>query len=124
MFQKIHRFAIVAGGVLLVMVGLGTCGGMLEAFGIVTSASIGSTGRTILIIFYLFLFLVLAFALAPLFIRAFTALQTSIGHGDMGPVKVIKDNERRITYVVWGIFGLGFLIALPRAISDWFMTGR
>jgi hypothetical protein len=124
MFQNIHRFAIIAGGALLILIGISAFGGMLESFRIVTPESLGSTGRNILLVIYLILFLVLAFAMVPVFLRVFTALQTSIGHGDLATVKSIKNNERIITYVIWGIFAGGFLIALPKAINDWFMTAK
>jgi hypothetical protein len=123
MFKSLKIFAIVAGVALAILIGISAVGGMLEALRVVTADMLGTTGRNILMVVYLVLFFVLAFALAPLFVRGFVALQTGIGHGNLGIVEALKKNERVVTYVVWAIWACGMVIALPRAISDWFVAG-
>lgn len=123
MFKSLKIFAIIAGVALAILIGIGAVGGLLESLRIVTADTLGAAGRNILMAVYLVLFFVLAFALAPLFVRGFVALQTGIGNGNLGIVKSLKKNERVVTYVVWAIWVAGMVIALPRAISDWFKVG-
>ena len=75
----------------------------------------------ILLTIYFALFLALAFAAVPIFLRVFTTLQMRIGNGDLPPIQWIRKNEYAITYCVWGIFLLGLMISLPTVIKDWFL---
>ena len=124
MFKSMKPFVVIAGAALAILIGISAVGGMLEALHIVTADMLGSTGRNVLMAIYLVLFFILAFALVPLFVRGFVVLQTGIGHGNIGIVESLKKNERVVTYVIWAIWACGMVIALPRAISDWFVAGR
>jgi hypothetical protein len=61
--------------------------------------------KTMLVI-YGCLFLALAFAVVPIFLRVFTTLQTRIGNGDLPPIRWISRNEFTIALCV-GVFSSG-----------------
>ncbi|OHD67470.1 MAG: hypothetical protein A2W19_03320 [Spirochaetes bacterium RBG_16_49_21] len=72
------------------------------------------------LIVYFVLFLVLGFAVVPIFLKIFYTLQAKIGNQDLPLVKWIREHDQGITYFMWGFFLLGLIIALPAIIKDWF----
>ena len=75
----------------------------------------------LIFIFFCILFLALAFAVVPIFIRVFVTMQTKIGNGNLPIIQWIKKNEIKLIYFLWGFFLLGLIIALPAIIKDWFL---
>ncbi len=74
----------------------------------------------IVFIFFCLLFLALAFAIVPIFVRAFITAQTKIGNGNLPMIQFLKKNETKAIFFLWGFFLLGIIIAAPVAIKDWF----
>ena len=75
----------------------------------------------IVFIFFCLLFLALAFAIVPIFIRAFITAQTKIGNGNLPIIRWLKKNETKTIFFLLGFFLLGMIIALPAIIKDWFL---
>jgi hypothetical protein len=65
-----------------------------------------------------FLFLLLCFSIIPLVLRAFTVMQGAIGNSELGMVQFIREHERTITYVVWGVMVCAFAMAIPSMMHD------
>ena len=66
----------------------------------------------------LFSFLVMGCALVPLMLRAFVAMQASIGNADLWLVRLLREHEGGVTLTFWSMFALGTLIALPVMARD------
>jgi hypothetical protein len=75
-----------------------------------------SIGKIIIFI----LFLAFGFSIVPLMIKLFIYLQGVIGNSELWLVKMLNDNYWTAVGIVWGIFILGFLIALPAMMKDGF----
>jgi hypothetical protein len=110
MTPRIRFFTTLAASAFGTMIVLSAIGSVLEARGVLAdSEAIGPIAATV----FFALFLLLAFSLVPLVIHAFLAAQTRIGNGDGAAIRVLRANERRLTYGVWVFFALGFAIAVP-----------
>lgn len=86
-------------------------GGILESSGTVTRESLGARGIAIVLTVYFALFCLAAFALVPIVLRAFIALQIKIGNGEIFLVKWLQAHEQGVVYGVWGFFAAGLGIA-------------
>jgi hypothetical protein len=114
--MNIKPYIIIAASSLGLMIAGSIIAGLLGPRG----HAVDPQAEKTMIIIYGALFLALAFAAVPIFLRVFTVLQTQIGNGDLPPIRWIKKHESAIAYGVWGIFLLGLIIALPTIIKDWF----
>jgi hypothetical protein len=110
MFPHVHIFAFIAGGAFVAMILASVIGGYLERAGLAADQQ-QFLGRLFTMLFGI-LFIVLCMALMPLFLRFFTHMQGVIGNGELGMVRFIRENERTITYVVWGIIAVFFMFVM------------
>jgi hypothetical protein len=69
---------------------------------------------------YFILFLILGFSVIPLFVRLFVVMQIKIGHGELAPIKFLKENEKVVVYCIWAFLAIGLCIALPGSIEEGF----
>jgi dolichyl-phosphate-mannose--protein O-mannosyl transferase len=86
-------------------------GGILESSGTVTRESLGARGVAMVLMVYFALFCLAAFALVPVVLRAFIAMQIKIGNGEFFLVKWLQTYEQGVVYGVWGFFAAGLGIA-------------
>jgi hypothetical protein len=86
-------------------------GGILESSGTVTRESLGARGVAMVLMVYFALFCLAAFALVPVVLRAFIAMQIKIGNGEFFLVKWLQTHEQGVVYGVWGFFAAGLGIA-------------
>lgn len=115
--MNVKKYTIICAVSLSLIVVLSVIGGVLESSGMVAKESVGPLGIKIILAIYFALFFILAYAVVPPFLRAFTTLQSAIGHGDFALIKSIQKNERKITYSLWAFFLLGIIIALPSLLK-------
>jgi hypothetical protein len=112
--------ALIAAGALAAMVLLSIAGYLIDAKQFVRSPqTLNQLGPYAGVTFFS-LFLVMGFALVPLFLRLFVVLQERIGNGELGIVRMLRAHEAGITYGVWAMFLVGALIALPVMLKDLF----
>jgi len=93
-------------------------GTVLGSLGVLTKESIGRTGMIVVMIFYFSLFCALAFSLVPVLLDTFLTLQLRIGNGEHALVRWLRGHERDVVSCVWGIFGIGLLIAFSLARDE------
>lgn len=77
-----------------------------------------TTVQNTLKVVIILLFCVFGFSLIGLMLHVFLVLQGGIGNANVGIIKLLRENERRVTYIVWAFLGLGCLIAIPAALLD------
>ncbi|MBI4193689.1 MAG: hypothetical protein HY526_01280 [Betaproteobacteria bacterium] len=64
-------------------------------------------------------FLCFIVSVPPVAIRFFIAGQERIGNADYALVRFLREHEWQVVRVVWLVWAVGALIALPVAIRDW-----
>ena len=73
-------------------------------------------------IIFFTIFIVFAFSLIPTMLKAFIVGQGAIGNADKGPIKLIERHQLAVIYGIWGIWILGFAVALPTMIRSGFFS--
>lgn len=115
--MNIKLFIIIAISSFSLMIAGSIISNILVSKGFISNPRV----EKIIFIFFCILFLALAFAIVPIFLRLFITAQTKIGNGNLSIVRFIKKNETPVTFFLWGFFLLGIIIALPAIIKDWFL---
>jgi len=110
---------ILASAFGLIIVGA-IVGGIMESHGTFTEETIGPKGITVIQIIYFILFCIMGFALVPIVIRYFIAMQIKIGNGELFLIKWLQAHEQGVIYGFWSLFVIGLCIAVPAAIKDGF----
>lgn len=111
--------AIVAGLAMAAILLLSLLGYLIDAEQLIADPQTPEhLGLYALGVFFV-LFLILSFAVVPLFLRTFVVLQERIGNGQLAIVKLLRVHERGVTYGFWAVYALGTLIALPVMLQDW-----
>lgn len=87
-------------------------GNILESKGILTKEIIGLGGRTAVVLFYIFLFTLMAFSLVPVALRFFLNMQIKIGNGNLLIIKWLQTHEQMVVFGFWGIILVGFIIMM------------
>ncbi|RJP70045.1 MAG: hypothetical protein C4532_09865 [Candidatus Abyssobacteria bacterium SURF_17] len=116
MSTKIYTVILTASFGLMILGAV--VGGFLESAGVLRSENVGSRGVAIIKLIYLGLFCLMSFAVVPLALRAFIALQVRIGNGELFLVKWFQTHEQTVVYCFWGLFVLGLGIAFSLAKDD------
>jgi hypothetical protein len=77
-----------------------------------------ATVQIVLKVVIILLFCIFSFALIGLMIHVFIVLQGGIGNANVGMVRFMRENERRVTLGAWIFLGVGTAIAIPAALWD------
>ena len=93
-------------------------GGFLESSGTLTRETLGSQGITVILVIYFALFCAAAFALVPLALRFFIAMQIKIGNGELFLIQWLQGHEQTVVYCCWGMFIIGLGLAFSLAKND------
>jgi len=118
MNQKIPAICLITSFVVLLIFSFVST--HLESEGILSKEAVGPAGVIAILLLGVLLFLAISFSTIPLAVRFFINKQVKIGNGEHPSIKWLKENERTAVCVFWGIMGLGFLMALPVALVDWY----
>ncbi len=100
------------------MIILSIVGKLIEMSGIVSSPQEHRTFGVIAMTTGLILFLIIGFAMVPVFIRFFVLLQVKIGNSEHRTVGFLIQNEKYTVYGFWIFYAISALIAIPAAIAD------
>ena len=111
--------AKISGALFALMLVLGWGGNALQASGVIKHPE--SLETPMKIIFFT-IFIAFAFSMIPTMVKLFLAGQASIGNADKGPIRLLERHQLAVIYGIWGIWILGFAIALPTMIRSGFFT--
>ena len=64
----------------------------------------------------------IAAAAVPLMIKLVVDFQVRHGNGEVPLVKFLGAHRMHITYIAWGVYVLGLVVALPAMIKDGFFS--
>lgn len=118
MSRRTRRWAFVALGAFVAMIALAATGAALQAIGWSPDpAQQQWLGYAVGAAFFV-LFLVLGFAMVPLMIGVFVALQTRVGNGDVAPIRWLREHEVGASRAVWAVLAAGLAIATPAMLYD------
>lgn len=93
-------------------------GGFLESSGAVSREALGARGIALIILGYFMLFCVMAFALVPLLVRAFLAMQVKAGNGEKPVIRWLRAHAQSVIHGFWILFIAGLIIAVALAINE------
>ena len=116
---SLRTHALISGGLFALIIAMAIVGNAIQASGIVKHPEALQTPMKII---FFTLFIVFAFSLIPTMVKAFIAGQGAIGNADKGPIKLIERHQLAVIYGIWGIWILGFAMALPTMIRSGFFT--
>ena len=114
---SLKTHAIITGSLFAAIIAMAILGNVLHDSGYLPDSS--AAQRAAKIIFFT-LFLTFGFSCIPLMVKVVLAGQTAIGNGNVGIVRHVAAQEKRIVIVLWLLIGLGLAIAIPAAIQDGF----
>jgi hypothetical protein len=116
---SLRTHALISGGLFALIIAMAIVGNAIQASGVVKHPEALQTPMKII---FFTIFIVFAFSLIPTMIKAFVAGQGAIGNADKGPIKLIERHQIAVIYGIWGIWILGFAVALPTMIRTGFFT--
>jgi len=111
-------YVIILGSSFALMVIGAILGNILESNGTLSEEKIGPNGIAAIKLAYFALFCVMAFAIVPLAIRFFIAMQLKIGNGQFFLIKWFQANEQAVVYGFWGMMVTGLIIIFILAKDD------
>ncbi len=118
MFAHLHIFAYIAAASIVLMIIAGVIGGYLERSQPPESEDQQQVlGKPFTAISGI-LFVILCMAAVPLILRFFTHMQGLIGNSELGMVTFIRQHERTIAYIVWGVLVCVSLFLLPTMMRE------
>lgn len=112
---SLRTHAIISAGILAVIVGLAVIGNALQAGGVVQD---GPRIRLAAMTVFLGLTAALVFSLVPVMVKLVLGAQAGIGNAGHPAIARVIAHERIIVFTLWGLIGLGLVIAVPAAIID------
>jgi hypothetical protein len=112
---SLRSHAIISAGILVAIIGLAMIGSALQAGGVVRD---GPGIRLATIVVFLGLNTVLVFSVVPVMVKLVLGVQAGIGNAGHLAIGRLIARERIIVFVLWGLIGLGLVIAVPAAIID------
>jgi hypothetical protein len=115
----LRTHALISGGLFALIIVMAIVGNALQASGVVKHPEALQTPMRLI---FFTVFIVFAFSLIPTMVKAFIAGQGAIGNADKGPIKLIERHQLAVIYGIWGIWILGFAVALPTMIRTGFFT--
>lgn len=83
---------------------------ILESKGILSEEKIGPRGTTAVQAVFFVLFIVIGFAIVPLFVRLFIVMQLKIGNGEFFFIKWFVAHEQAVVYGFWSMIVAGLCI--------------
>lgn len=116
---SLRTHALISGGLFALILVLGWGGAALQASGVIEHPEALQTPMKII---FFTIFIVFAFSLIPTMVKAFIAGQGAIGNAEKGPIKLIERHQLAVIYGIWGIWILGFAVALPTMIRSGFFS--
>jgi len=87
-------------------------GNILESKGVLTKEMIGLGGITAVVLFYIFLFCLMAVSLVPVALRFFLNMQIKIGNDNLAIIKWLQTHEQTVVFGFWGLILVGFIIMM------------
>ena len=116
---SLRAHALISGSLFALIIAMAIVGNAIQASGVIKHPEALQTPMKII---FFTLFIVFAFSLIPTMVKAFVAGQGAIGNADKGPIKLIERHQLAVIYGIWGIWILGFAVALPTMIRSGFFT--
>jgi hypothetical protein len=116
---SLRTHALISGGLFALIIAMAIVGNAIQASGIVKHPEALQTPMKII---FFTIFIVFAFSLIPTMVKAFVAGQGAIGNADKGPIRLIERHQLAVIFGIWGIWILGFAVALPTMIRTGFFT--
>ncbi len=118
MFAHLHIFAYIAAASIVLMIIAGMIGGYMERSQPQQSQDQQQVLAKLFTAVFGILFVILCIAAVPLILRFFTHMQGLIGNSELGMVKFIRQHERTIAYIVWGVLVCVSLFLLPMMMRE------
>ncbi len=112
--------ALVAGGILALLILAVMIGDAIEAAGVVKDPSALQTPAKIV---FFALFVAFGFSLIPLMVRLVLGFQVLIGNKNVAPVRIAVARSNWIVGIIWALMAAGLATALPAAIGQGFFAG-
>jgi hypothetical protein len=112
---SLRTHAIISAAILATIIGLAMIGNAIQADGVVRD---GPGIRLAAMTVFLSLTAALAFSLVPVMVKLVLGVQAGIGNAGHPAIGRLVARERIIVFVLWGLIGLGLVIAVPAAIID------
>jgi len=113
---SLRAHAIISAGIMGAIIVLAMIGNALEASGVVVPDEPGI--RLAAMIVFLGLCAGLMFSFVPVMVKLVLGVQAGIGNAGHPVIAGLIARERVIVFVLWGLIGLGIVIAVPAAIID------
>jgi hypothetical protein len=111
-------YLIILGASFALMIVGAIVGNILESNGTLSQKKLGPRGTAAIAAAYLAVFCVMAFAIVPLAVRFFIAMQVRIGNGEFALIQWFQAHEQAVVHGFWGMMVIGICIIYFLAKDD------